>query len=156
MATALAAAAGCVLMALVANRPFAITSLHGRERVHRIHRFSQACSHSKPHIRKGEVRSAALTRSARCSTIVGENSLYHNLFSHTVITSDNAIRDSDQTNFGGHQLPGSRLIGSWLALHHNQKHHADNGKHSECLLLPIPYFRLPHQKPFAPNIQECH
>ncbi len=40
-------------------------------------------------------------------------------------------------------------------MHHNQKHHTDNGKHSECLFLPIPYFRLPHQKPFAPDIEEC-
>jgi ATPase subunit of ABC transporter with duplicated ATPase domains len=38
----------------------------------------------------------------------------------------------------------TRLIGSWLALHHNQKHHTNNGKHSECLFLPIPHFRLPH------------
>jgi hypothetical protein len=41
-------------------------------------------------------------------------------------------------------------------LHHHQKHHTDNGKHSECLFLPIPYVRLPHQKPFAPDIEECH
>ena len=36
------------------------------------------------------------------------------------------------------------LIGTWFALHHNQKHHAHNGKHSECLFLSIPYLRLPH------------
>jgi hypothetical protein len=53
-------------------------------------------------------------------------------------------------------LPDCRLIGTWFALHHNQKHHTDNGKHSECLFLPIPHFRLPHQKPFAPDIEECH
>src|SRR6202171_5551324 len=52
--------------------------------------------------------------------------------------------------------PFIELIGSWLALHHNQKHHTDNGKHSECRFLPIPYLRLPHQKPFAPDIEECH
>src|ERR1700740_3270952 len=44
------------------------------------------------------------------------------------------------------------LIGIWLALHHYQKHHTDNDKHSECLFLAIPHFRLPHQKPFAPDI----
>ena len=43
------------------------------------------------------------------------------------------------------------LIASWLALHHNQKHHADNGKHSECLFLPIPYVRLPHQETIRPR-----
>ena len=36
------------------------------------------------------------------------------------------------------QLPDCQLLGSWLALHHNQEHHTDNGKHSECLFLPIP------------------
>lgn len=54
------------------------------------------------------------------------------------------------------QKKGCRLIGSWLALHDNQKHHTDNGKHSECLFLPIPHFRLPHQKPFAVDIEERH
>jgi hypothetical protein len=50
----------------------------------------------------------------------------------------------------------SELIGSWLPLYHNQEHHTDNGEHSECLFLTIPYFRLPHQKPFAADSEECH
>ena len=54
------------------------------------------------------------------------------------------------------QLPDCRLIGSWLALHHNQKRQTENGKHSEWPFLPIRYFRLPDQKPFAPDIEECH
>jgi PRTRC genetic system protein E len=41
-------------------------------------------------------------------------------------------------------------------LYHNQEHHTDNGEHSECLFLTIPYFRLPHQKPFAADSEECH
>ena len=41
-------------------------------------------------------------------------------------------------------------------MHHNQEHHTDKGKHPECLFLPIPQFRLPHQKPFASDIEECH
>jgi len=57
---------------------------------------------------------------------------------------------------GNTQLPDCRLIGGWFALQHNQKHHANNGKHSECLFLTIPELRLPHQKPFAPNIEKCH
>src|SRR5260370_24182034 len=29
------------------------------------------------------------------------------------------------------------LIGSWLALDHNQKYHTDSGKHSECIFLSL-------------------
>src|SRR6202023_3663436 len=54
------------------------------------------------------------------------------------------------------KLPVTRLVRSLLALHHNKKHHTDNGKHSECRFLPIPLLRLPHQKPLAPDIEECH